>query len=113
MAEMTDDDILAELGVDLTPKKVRARTPREERIGAIGIGDVDLDHDQVRAVVRPERLDMIVDQLDLVVGGEEGGQRRQAERWKQRIFYRPPEGALRLGERRQDHLDLHRSCSST
>ncbi len=32
MAEMTDDDILAELGVDLTPKKSRARTPREERI---------------------------------------------------------------------------------
>lgn len=32
MADMTDDDILAELGVDLAPKKVRARTPREERI---------------------------------------------------------------------------------
>ena len=32
MAEMSDDDILAELGVDLTPKKIRARTPREERI---------------------------------------------------------------------------------
>lgn len=29
---MTDDDILAELGVDLTPKKARASTPREERI---------------------------------------------------------------------------------
>lgn len=32
MAEMSDDDILAELGVDLAPKKVRARTAREERI---------------------------------------------------------------------------------
>jgi hypothetical protein len=39
MAEMTDDDILAELGVDLTPKKVRARTPREERIAA-GFGEI-------------------------------------------------------------------------
>lgn len=39
MAEMTDDDILAELGVDLTPKKVRARTPREERIVA-GFEDI-------------------------------------------------------------------------
>lgn len=39
MAEMTDDDILAELGVDLTPKKVRARTPREERIIA-GFEDI-------------------------------------------------------------------------
>lgn len=39
MAEMTDDDILAELGVDLTPKKLRARTPREERIIA-GFEDI-------------------------------------------------------------------------
>ena len=39
MAEMTDDDILAELGVDMTPKKARARTPREERIIA-GFEDI-------------------------------------------------------------------------
>lgn len=39
MADMTDDDILAELGVDLTPKKVRARAPREERIIA-GFEDI-------------------------------------------------------------------------
>jgi len=39
MADMTDDDILAELGVDLTPKKVRARTPRDERIIA-GFEDI-------------------------------------------------------------------------
>jgi hypothetical protein len=39
MADMTDDDILAELGVDLAPKKARARTPREERIIA-GFEDI-------------------------------------------------------------------------
>lgn len=39
MADMTDDDILAELGVDLTPKKVRARNPRDERIIA-GFEDI-------------------------------------------------------------------------
>lgn len=39
MAEMSDDDILAELGVDLTPKKLRARTPREERVIA-GFEDI-------------------------------------------------------------------------
>lgn len=39
MAEMTDDDILAELGISLEPKKVRARTPREERIIA-GFEDI-------------------------------------------------------------------------
>lgn len=45
MAEMTDDNILAELGVDLTPKKVRARTPREERIIA-GFEDIVKFHDE-------------------------------------------------------------------
>lgn len=39
VAEMTDDDILAELGVDLTPKKERTRTAREERIIA-GFEDI-------------------------------------------------------------------------
>lgn len=39
MAEMSDDDILAELGVSLEAKKVRARTPREERIIA-GFEDI-------------------------------------------------------------------------
>lgn len=36
---MTDDDILAELGVGLEPKKARAHTPREERIVA-GFEDI-------------------------------------------------------------------------
>lgn len=44
MSDMTDDDILAELGVDLTPKIVRARTPREERIIA-GFEDIMKFHD--------------------------------------------------------------------
>ena len=39
MADMTDDDILAELGVDLTSKKARARTPRDERVIA-GFEDI-------------------------------------------------------------------------
>lgn len=39
MAEMNDDDILAELGVDMIPKKVRQRTAREERIIA-GFEDI-------------------------------------------------------------------------
>lgn len=39
MADLSDDDILAELGVDLAPKKVRARSPSEERIIA-GFEDI-------------------------------------------------------------------------
>ena len=45
MADMTDDDILAELGVDLTPKKIRTRTPREERIIA-GFEDIVRFHEE-------------------------------------------------------------------
>jgi DNA-binding Lrp family transcriptional regulator len=39
MAEMTDEDILTELGISLEPKKVRPRTAREERIIA-GFEDI-------------------------------------------------------------------------
>ena len=39
MADLTDDDILAELGIDLAPRKAPARTPREERIIA-GFEDI-------------------------------------------------------------------------
>jgi len=45
MAEMTDDDILAELGIDLTLKKARVRTPREERIVA-GFEEILRFHDE-------------------------------------------------------------------
>lgn len=39
MADLSDDDLLAELGVDVTPKKAGARTPREERVIA-GFEDI-------------------------------------------------------------------------
>ncbi len=39
MADMTDDEMLAFLDVDMAPKKERARTPREERIIA-GFEDI-------------------------------------------------------------------------
>lgn len=45
MADISDDDLLAELGIDLTPKKLRARTPREERIIA-GFEDILKFHDE-------------------------------------------------------------------
>ena len=73
--------------------------------------DVDLDHDQVGRVVEVERLDVLVLNLDLVVVVQVAGQRGQAERREQRVLDRPPERARRLGQRRQDHLDLHRAAS--
>lgn len=58
MAEMSDDDILAELGVDMTAKKARARTPREERIIA-GFEDiVKFREEQGRAPQHGEERDI-------------------------------------------------------
>lgn len=39
-----------------------------QRIGAIGVGDIDLDDDEIGRVVGAQQLDMIVDQLRLIVG---------------------------------------------
>jgi hypothetical protein len=58
MADMTDDDILAELGVSLEPKKVRARTPSEERVVA-GFEDIIKFRDeQGRAPQHGEQRDI-------------------------------------------------------
>lgn len=58
MADMTDDELLAELGIDLAPKQVRARTPREERIIA-GFEDiVKFREEHGRAPQHGERRDI-------------------------------------------------------
>lgn len=55
---MTDDDILAELGVGLEPKTARARTPREERIIA-GFEDIAKFRDEHgRAPLHGEERDI-------------------------------------------------------
>ena len=55
-------------------------------IGAIGVGDVDLDHHQVRLIVEVERLDVFVLQRDVERGIEIRRQRREAERRKKRVL---------------------------
>ncbi len=45
-----------------------------EAIGAIGVGDVDLDDHQVRMIVGVYFFDVLVDELDLVVVGKVGGE---------------------------------------
>ncbi len=37
-------------------------------VGAVGRGDVDLDHHQVRLVVQVKRLDVLVLDHDVIVG---------------------------------------------
>ena len=48
-----------------------------------GIGDVDLDHDQVGPIVGVEPLDVLVDDHRLVFGSQVGGKRGQTERREQ------------------------------
>ena len=82
MAELTDDDILAELGIDLTSKPVKARTAREERIIA-GFEDIVKfrdDHGRTPQhgeggdiferlyAVRLDRLRALPDARDLLAG---------------------------------------------
>ena len=38
-----------------------------QRVSPVGVGDVDLDDDQVRGVVGPQHLDVVVHQFRLVV----------------------------------------------
>jgi len=49
-------------------------------VGAVGRGDVRLDDDKVGLVVEAQLLDVLVLQVDLVVGAEVAGQGRPAGR---------------------------------
>lgn len=72
-----------------------------DAIRAIRVGDVDLDNNQVRLIVQLQRLDVLVLEADVGIGREAGGEGRQAERGKQRVFDRSPVGAGGFGERPQ------------
>jgi hypothetical protein len=75
-----------------------------EPIGAVGVGDVDLNQDEVGPVVDSQRLDVLIDDRGVIVWIEEGGERGQAKGREEGVLDRPPVGAGRLGERRQDQL---------
>ena len=77
----------------------------------VRVRDVDLDHDEVRRVVRGQALDVLVDDHRLVVRPQVGGERRQAERREQRVLDRPPVRARRLGQGGQDELDAERALA--
>ncbi len=63
---------------------------------------------QAHPVVDRERLDVLVDDVDLVGRIEPRRERGQAERREQAVLHGPEVRALGLGERRQDHLHAHR-----
>ena len=74
-------------------------------VGAIGVGDVDLDDDEVGMIVEIELLDVLVLESDFEVGIEIGGEGGQAQRREQGALDRAPEGARCFRQRREDELD--------
>ena len=75
-----------------------------DAVGAVGVGDVDLNDHQVGVIVEVQRLDVLVLKRDLEIGIEIRRQRRQTERREERVLDRSPVGAGGFGQRRQDQL---------
>jgi len=81
-------------------------------VGPAGGGDVDLDGDQVRAVLQVERLHVLVADRGLVVGIEVTRQGGQSQGGEEAVLDGAPEGAPGLGERGQDQFDPHRASAA-
>ena len=75
-------------------------------VRAVCVGDVDLDDDEVGRVVERERLDVLVDDDDLVVRREIGSERGEAEGREQRVLDGTPVRIGSLSKRGQDELDV-------
>lgn len=75
-------------------------------ICAAGVGDVDLNHHQVRAIREVQPLNMFVLDARIVVRPKVRRKRGEAERRKQRVLDGTPVRAGGFGERREDELDV-------
>ena len=80
-----------------------------EPIRTVGVGDVDLDDDEIGLVVSGQPLDVLVDDHRLVVRREVGGERGQAERRKERVLDGAPVRTGRFRQRGEDELDAKRA----
>jgi hypothetical protein len=78
-----------------------------ERVGAFGVGDVDLDGDEIGSIVRVERGDVLVDDHGVIIGSQIRRERREAEGREERVFDRPPIRACRFGQSGEDELHAH------
>ena len=76
-----------------------------QAIRAVRVGDVNLDHHEVRAVIGIERFNVLVDDYRLIVRRQVRGERGQTERREQGVFDRAPIRAGRFGERGEHKLD--------
>ena len=82
----------------------RAVTIRDA-VRAVCVGDVDLNQDQVGVIVCGQALDVFVDEDRLVAGAQICGERREAERRKERVLDWPPIRTGSLGQGGQDEFD--------
>ena len=57
-----------------------------ELVGAIGVGDIDLNDYQIRPIIELQILDMFVLQRNVEIGIEIGGEGGEAERRKERVL---------------------------
>jgi hypothetical protein len=80
-----------------------------EAVGAVSVGDVDLNHDQVGPSARVVRLDVFVHDRGVIAVFQIGRQRREAERGKQGVLDGAPERAGGFGQGRQDESDVELS----
>ena len=80
-------------------------------VRAVGGGDIDLDDHQVGPVIGIKRFIqpfyVLIQNGNLVIRVQVSRQSGQPEGRKQAVFDGAPEGAFRLGERRQDQFDFH------
>jgi hypothetical protein len=74
-------------------------------VGAVSVGDVDLDDDEVGGIVEFERLDVLVLEDDLEIRIEVRRQGRQAQGREQRVLDRAPEGTRRFRQRGKHEFD--------
>jgi hypothetical protein len=71
-------------------------------VRAAGVGDVDLNHHEIRPVVELQRRHVLVFEHGFVAGRQIRGQGGEAERRKERVLDGPPVRAGRLGEGGED-----------
>jgi hypothetical protein len=82
-----------------------------ELVGAVRIGDVDLDHHQIRRVVDSERLYVLVLDDSMVIRGQIRSKGRESQRREQRVLDRSPVRIGRLSQRGENELRFQRTTA--
>jgi hypothetical protein len=75
-------------------------------VSAIGVGHINLNQHQVWSVIQGQRLDVLINQQNIVVRRQKRRQGCQPQWWKQRILDGPPKWRTSLSKGRQDEFDL-------